>query len=1084
MNQSAELYWTKKLLILLHDPPYKPFEIRLHERKVEDILRKLNLLDEYKQLREEIHRSDVRASASDRLPLRKGDSETGIEWTDPENVELVHPLSSRSLIAELAFVDLSNPDGGPELKVGGQDVAIEEVVGELVSRRNELSEALSSKIVDSLGKFGNDRRRAFLWLWRNLEKLHGEGGLRGLLLSWLPADTRTPDHSVYDHLITASALVENDTSLLSVDIGGIRSFITQSRKVRDLWASSYLVSMLSTAALMEAVMTLGPDTVIYPDLRENPLVDLYLLMEGVLTTEELKSLWGGEGFERRFARALLTPTVPGTMTLFVPSARAQDLTERMKERMMGLMERLVSGMRDYLTREVPGIYFPITQNDLPHPLKIRTATVSFEDVNDLDNEVKNCADSLDCIRKVLRDRFPSQLWMGEETTLGGKVIESLAEILWIRNRIKGYRMRDTTLYPIAYRVLQLKMAAEKVLLDFKRRAEEGFVRDSDGREVPIRKRCRICGIRNPVMIPDGAKDERDGWRAFLASLKGKSNLRWIATLLDDDEPLCPICLTKRLLRSLGSRGEGLNLLLEAWAYLLRKDKEDVKETLEELGVWEELTEFARKVPTLDDIANRPVKDKIKGLFALDESSLERISAERLIESSLGSALEAVANFYNAIREREFDSDDEWVLESVEALLKEIGAGFPEMISRTSMYLDIEIDKVIERFKQDPMSIPGSILYDSTWQKVVLAIDKSRELFPDLDDEGKIPEWRRQVEEFLDTLKKFHDEYASPTNYLALIYFDGDRMGDWLTGIQLVRKEVKWAERIHKKLKNMLKEELGDEPLSRAYKLPTPSYHRTLSRIVRQLGTVVFPQLVDSLGGFVFFSGGDDLLAAVPSSKVPELLVALHTAFSAELLRMGNELYVMSLGQKATASSGLVVAHRLIPMREMIETVYHEEKVAKGDIEGDDQSPEGGRDRSSIVRLTRGQFSGRAVLKGDLLDRSRAKVSLIDLTKKISGYMDGRGGVKLSKSFLRDMDSYLELLASTVKRPKDDENLLRGLLRRCVRRNLSGEDREDVIDELVDLYLELTRLEEAEVKKHAIYHAHRAITFFSKEVGRE
>jgi CRISPR-associated protein Cmr2 len=56
-----------------------------------------------------------------------------------------------------------------------------------------------------------------------------------------------------------------------VDVGGIKDFISSSRKIKDLWASSYLASSIIWHALQPLIMYLGPDIAISPTMRFNPI---------------------------------------------------------------------------------------------------------------------------------------------------------------------------------------------------------------------------------------------------------------------------------------------------------------------------------------------------------------------------------------------------------------------------------------------------------------------------------------------------------------------------------------------------------------------------------------------------------------------------------------------------------------------------------------------------------------------------------------------------------------------------------------------------------------------------------------------
>lgn len=99
------------------------------------------------------------------------------------------------------------------------------------------------------------------------------------------ADTRVPTHTVFDHLYaTASAtnLFYNNGSfstkphgfLAVVDIPGVQSLISSSRKLGDFWTASWIVSNLSWRTSWRAIRIFGPDILMFPSPRLNP----YLLL--------------------------------------------------------------------------------------------------------------------------------------------------------------------------------------------------------------------------------------------------------------------------------------------------------------------------------------------------------------------------------------------------------------------------------------------------------------------------------------------------------------------------------------------------------------------------------------------------------------------------------------------------------------------------------------------------------------------------------------------------------------------------------------------------------------------------------------
>ncbi|MHB9005364.1 MAG: type III-B CRISPR-associated protein Cas10/Cmr2 [Limisphaerales bacterium] len=131
----------------------------------------------------------------------------------------------------------------------------------------------------------SDPQTLFLRAWRHWSDHaadHATGKGRGAeLLSHLPADTRIPDGSIWHHCAVVSALEATRASLggpldpafLIFQAGPVQEFIAQARSTRDLWSGSYLVSWLAMHAIKAVADQCGPDAIIFPSLKGQPIYD-------------------------------------------------------------------------------------------------------------------------------------------------------------------------------------------------------------------------------------------------------------------------------------------------------------------------------------------------------------------------------------------------------------------------------------------------------------------------------------------------------------------------------------------------------------------------------------------------------------------------------------------------------------------------------------------------------------------------------------------------------------------------------------------------------------------------------------------
>jgi len=99
-----------------------------------------------------------------------------------------------------------------------------------------------------------------------------------------PADTRAPHHTIFDHLYATAQIanwfsggLEPKGFLVRLDFAGVQSFISASRKLRDLWFSSWFVSAATWYLVEEVVEYVGPDCLITPTTRWNPFYYRWLI---------------------------------------------------------------------------------------------------------------------------------------------------------------------------------------------------------------------------------------------------------------------------------------------------------------------------------------------------------------------------------------------------------------------------------------------------------------------------------------------------------------------------------------------------------------------------------------------------------------------------------------------------------------------------------------------------------------------------------------------------------------------------------------------------------------------------------------
>ena len=310
MTESPDVtQWKKKLAAWVHDPAEKALVLMRdtvgHEQGTVKVLRdRLHVsADDFDR------RADHLAAAADRpnWPFKQGErfpAWATVRFT--ERPQLIHPLSGVTF-------DLGKLS----------DIGVGQIKAASLAHFERLIEAGEG-----------DARRTYLAFWRFGPEGRLAGEELGALWERLPADTRTPDHSIWAHLDTVSALHTaldegDEPCLLTLSFGPVQGFISQGRSTSDLWAGSHLLSSLVWSALKEIADAVGPDAVLFPALRGVPAVDAWLLETGGAPFRALFESLDAPFLNRRDdTNPLFSAALPNKCVCLVPSRRARALAER------------------------------------------------------------------------------------------------------------------------------------------------------------------------------------------------------------------------------------------------------------------------------------------------------------------------------------------------------------------------------------------------------------------------------------------------------------------------------------------------------------------------------------------------------------------------------------------------------------------------------------------------------------------------------------------------------------------------------------------------------------------------------------
>ena len=335
MPDHNEDFWKIKLMAYLHDPPDKCFDIGIHEESARQFMSGAGLNDENERnnLLCMIKTADHFSSAAERFVFPKGKCPT--TYDGQEGSCFIHPISSTNYTV-------------PE---------------NLKDQAGHLHEILKSAVG---GIETNDWRIKFFLYWRRwMENAVTASKENSGHLAFSPADTRIPDHSIWNHMSITSALagcIGDDKlkpALLLFQLGPIQDFIAQARSTRDLWSGSYLVSWLIAHAMKAVSDKVGSDSIIFPSLRGNGIFDalhkeeMYNVMwddkhgSKMSTWDRMKQEKGKE----RVANWLLTPTLPNRFFALVPEKLAKELAKYAEEAISSELKNIGNEVWKWISQE-------------------------------------------------------------------------------------------------------------------------------------------------------------------------------------------------------------------------------------------------------------------------------------------------------------------------------------------------------------------------------------------------------------------------------------------------------------------------------------------------------------------------------------------------------------------------------------------------------------------------------------------------------------------------------------------------------------------------------------------------------------
>lgn len=316
----------QKIEAWLHDPPHKPYGIAYHAQTTQSNRICFGL--DVDQSPDFEHGHDAVAASADRFifpnPRTKWNGlDLKTDWKNEGHI-FIHPFCGSKIT--------------PSFAPATRDVA-----------EDWMSSVLKGIVDDSTeADFIKSWR---LWMQRLAET---DFGGAEIFLPYMVADTRIPDHTIWQHnnLVSALQTCGKKPAFMIFQIGPVQSFIKQARKTIDLWAGSYLLSYLSAHAMEVIIRKYGPDHLIFPQVRGNALID-QLLSDHLGNSLDISDC----GMQKRMQNELLLPTLPNRFLALIPAENAEHIMQECKDAVASKWKEICSDVHTLINTEM-GDDFP------------------------------------------------------------------------------------------------------------------------------------------------------------------------------------------------------------------------------------------------------------------------------------------------------------------------------------------------------------------------------------------------------------------------------------------------------------------------------------------------------------------------------------------------------------------------------------------------------------------------------------------------------------------------------------------------------------------------------------------------------
>lgn len=750
---------------------------------------------------------------------------------------------------------------------------------QVISTKFDLTKLDISRIQDE-----EDVEKVFWWFWRHFPELLARQDSDNALL--IPTHRILPDCPLHSYQSTVSALTgamftgatqtqNNSPYLLLFTFSPVQEFIKSSRKFLDFWSGSYLLHYFSAFLCFEVAKIYGADAVITPSLWSQEIIDAFLVKKYPSFKVEYNQDPASK-FLNPLSQSLSTAGFPNVITAVVPSREsAVDLGNKLKESLNDRWLEVSQQVRKQVKQKVMDL---------------------LQDEADIEK-----------IWSKIYDEFPSS----HEEQLKKELKQLHQGGCWEWNQLWDAQIKNTwETYFVA------------VPLGNPQHPLEVNIENTNVREWSNLQNL-IAQPNSTINLPSEAElNSFDSFNVgtWWGSLQGrlgtaiqaiKNTRAWQipvapgerSTLSGQYSAMHPRFIYQQFKNGFGVTSESLRLF---WR-LMSLAYPGLFNGSEKLNAIELTKRMAWKHGGIAEslgINMGDSDDDYEGLIRFP--NLSSIAAAHFATHHP----ERVQKYWSDLQKQ---------------ISEKLNHRHHEFCSRTRRPFQVKrADAALEKHTNYGKGYNGA-MFSSKW------------LADDMSLDTKETNVLRSV---IDTVQKKHFGDNSPADWWVLVLGDGDGMGGYVNGRKLhVYKEYLSIDLLEQN-------EALNKLLEETRKRMGPSTHVGLNRALLDFSNRLVPYLVEQrFCGRVIYSGGDDVKAALPLQDLPEFLLSLRAAWcggkdpKGEFINEGGYWKVkaptkdsdipsrplFTMGEGATMSLGVVIAHKSVPLPTVLENLWEAEK---------------------------------------------------------------------------------------------------------------------------------------------------------------